>query len=201
MADNLRIVPGSGTEPLFATDDVAGVHYARAKLDGGPDSVAAPILGDSTYGLDVDVTRLPQPGASQVSAVSASVSSVVIVPPNLLRYGLTVWNDSTSVLYLKCGAGASVTSATIVVPAQGFYVVPYPVYTGALYGAWVSASGFARITETSYADIIVPVDPYGVGAYGAGAYGSGPYGGTYTAPAAPTGGYGDSGYGDSGYGD
>ncbi len=171
VADNLRIVPGSGTEPLFATDDVAGVQYVRAKLDGGPDSVAAPILGDSTYGLDVDVTRLPQPGAGQVSAVSASVASVTIVPVNLLRYGLTVWNDSSSVLYLKLGSGASASSATVVLQPQGFFEVPHPVYTGALYGAWATAVGAARITETSFADVTVPAGAYGAGAYGAGAYG------------------------------
>ncbi len=173
MADNLRIVPGSGTEPLLATDDVGDVQYVRAKLDGGPDSVAAPILGDSTYGLDVDVTRLPQPAGSQLSAVTASVASVEIVTVNLLRYGLTVWNDSSSVLYLKLGSAASASSASVVLRPQGFFVVPYPVYTGALYGAWASAVGAARITETSYAEVIVP---------------------------AGAGGYGDSGYGEAGYG-
>jgi len=42
MADNLTI-PASGTgtaTPVVATDDVAGVHYQRVKLDGGADGAA-----------------------------------------------------------------------------------------------------------------------------------------------------------------
>lgn len=57
MADNVAITAGSGT--TIATDDVSSVHYQRVKLDGGGDGAAAPILGDSSNGLDVDVTRLP----------------------------------------------------------------------------------------------------------------------------------------------
>lgn len=57
MADNVPVTAGSGTN--IATDDVSGVHYQRVKLDGGGDGAAAPILGDSANGLDVDVTRLP----------------------------------------------------------------------------------------------------------------------------------------------
>jgi hypothetical protein len=57
MADNIAITAGAGT--TVATDDVSGVHYQRVKLvDGTLDSSAA-IPGDATYGLDVDVTRLP----------------------------------------------------------------------------------------------------------------------------------------------
>jgi hypothetical protein len=57
MTDNIAITAGSGT--TVATDDVGGVHYQRVKLvDGTLDSPAA-IPGDATYGLDVDVTRLP----------------------------------------------------------------------------------------------------------------------------------------------
>ncbi len=56
MADNVPITAGTGTD--IATDDVGSVHYQRVKLDGGGDGAAAPILGDSSNGLDVDVTRL-----------------------------------------------------------------------------------------------------------------------------------------------
>lgn len=50
MADNVSVTPGAGT--TIATDDVAGVHYQRVKLDGGGDGAAAPItsaaLADAT---------------------------------------------------------------------------------------------------------------------------------------------------------
>jgi hypothetical protein len=56
MADNVAITAGAGTN--IATDDVSGAHYQRMKLDGGGDGAAAPIGGDATNGLDVDVTRV-----------------------------------------------------------------------------------------------------------------------------------------------
>lgn len=66
MADNVDITAGAGT--TIATDDVAGVQYQRVKLDGGGDGAAAPILGDSANGLDVDVTRCALPtGASTLA--------------------------------------------------------------------------------------------------------------------------------------
>jgi hypothetical protein len=43
MVDNVAITAGSGTD--IATDDVAGVHYQRFKLDIGGDGAAAPVVG------------------------------------------------------------------------------------------------------------------------------------------------------------
>ena len=41
MADNTTITPGTGL--TVATDDVAGVHYQRVKLDLGADGLANPV--------------------------------------------------------------------------------------------------------------------------------------------------------------
>jgi hypothetical protein len=57
MADNVNITAGSGT--VIATDDVSGAHIQVVKLADGTADSAARIPGDATYGLDVDVTRLP----------------------------------------------------------------------------------------------------------------------------------------------
>lgn len=60
MADNVTI-PASGTgtaTPVVATDDVAGVHFQKMKLDVGGDGATVPATGDVTNGLDVDVTRV-----------------------------------------------------------------------------------------------------------------------------------------------
>jgi hypothetical protein len=59
-----------------------------------------------------------------------------------------VWNDSTSILYLKFGSTASATSATVKLVADAYYELPDdPVYTGIITGIWVSATGSARVTE------------------------------------------------------
>lgn len=82
-----------------------------------------------------------------LSNVVSSASSGTILAANTARYGATIWNDSTSVLYLRLGAGtASATSCTVKVAADGYYETPYG-YTGAIVGIWASANGNARVTE------------------------------------------------------
>jgi hypothetical protein len=49
----------TGIDLTVATDDVSGSHYQVMKLAAGQEDSAARIGGDATYGLDVDVTRIP----------------------------------------------------------------------------------------------------------------------------------------------
>jgi hypothetical protein len=56
MADNLAYTPGVGA--TVGTDDVAGVHFQKIKLDLGGDGVSVPATGDAANGMDVDVTRV-----------------------------------------------------------------------------------------------------------------------------------------------
>lgn len=58
MADNVNVTEGSGK--TVATDDNDGLQYQKIKLMGGDPNSASPIMGDSTYGMDVDVTRMPE---------------------------------------------------------------------------------------------------------------------------------------------
>lgn len=81
------------------------------------------------------------------SNVAASASSVTILAANTARYGATIWNDSSVVLYLLVGTGtASTTVCTVKIPADGYYEVPYG-YTGIISGIWPSATGSARVTQ------------------------------------------------------
>lgn len=104
------------------------------------------IGGDAANGLDVDVTRLPGAPTGTLANVSGSASSVTLQASNTARKGLTIWNDSTSILYIKFGTTASATSATAKLVADAYYEVPYG-YTGIVTGIWVSATGNARVTE------------------------------------------------------
>lgn len=85
-------------------------------------------------------------GTATLTAVASSASSVTVLAANTGRLGATVWNDSTAILYLKMGATASTTSATVKLAAGAYYEVPYG-YTGILDGIWASANGYARVTE------------------------------------------------------
>jgi hypothetical protein len=73
MADNVPITAGTGTD--VATDDVAGVHYQKVKLDGGGDGATSPITGDTANGLDVDVTRLPALVAGSANIGDVDIAS------------------------------------------------------------------------------------------------------------------------------
>ena len=65
---------------------------------------------------------------------------------NAARRLAAIFNESTSVLYVKFGAAASLTSYTVQIPAGGYYEIPGS-YSGILDGIWASANGAAQVTE------------------------------------------------------
>jgi hypothetical protein len=129
-------------------------------------AAGALIGGDATDGLDVDVTRLPAlpagtnnigdvdvvslPVATSGGAanVTSSATNVTLLASNASRKGFTIFNDSTSVLYVKFGATASATSFHVKMAAGSYYESPAGVnYTGIIDGIWASANGNARVGE------------------------------------------------------
>ena len=81
------------------------------------------------------------------SSVASSATDVTILAANTARYGASVFNDSSAILYLLVGAGtSSATNHTVQVAPGAYYEVPYG-YTGILKGLWASATGSARVTE------------------------------------------------------
>ena len=94
---------------------------------------------------------VPDTIGTTCTSVAAAVADTVLAAANLNRGIVTVHNDSSSVLYLKLGTGASPTSFTVRMAPQGYYELPLGsgdrVYTGSINGYWSSASGSARVTE------------------------------------------------------
>jgi len=92
------------------------------------------------------------PGTTQatVTSVASSTSAVTLAAANANRRRLIIYNDSTAVLYVKQGSGASPTDYTFPVPSNAIVQwEPPEVWTGILTGAWASANGQARVTEES----------------------------------------------------
>lgn len=79
MADNVPITQGSGTN--IATDDVAGVHFQKVKLDMGGDGVSVPL---PAHDAAVAGTPLVIAGVSEDPADSAP-SNVVDVEGDVTR--------------------------------------------------------------------------------------------------------------------
>lgn len=80
------------------------------------------------------------------SNVASSASSVTLLASNTARLGATIFNDSTSQLYVKLGTTASITSYTVLVNSNGYYEVPFG-FNNRIDGIWSAAVGSARITE------------------------------------------------------
>lgn len=82
MADNVTI-PASGTgtaTPVVATDDVAGVHYQKVKLDVGGDGASTPVNGTIPVSGTVTVTEpvsVDDNGGSLTVDGSVSVTGVL----------------------------------------------------------------------------------------------------------------------------
>ena len=81
--------------------------------------------------------------------VASSITNVNLLALNNLRKGLLMFNDSSSVCYVKLGTTASTTSYTFQMSPNSLYVMTLPVYTGNIDAIWVTANGFMRITELS----------------------------------------------------
>ena len=86
---------------------------------------------------------------ANVTNVSDSATVQTILAANGNRLGFVIANDSTSVLYLKCGAAATTTDWTWMLLAdETIDHVDDFIYTGPVTGIWsANASGYAHVTE------------------------------------------------------
>lgn len=88
-----------------------------------------------------------RPGTSSVVQVASSDENITLKAANAIRLGLTIFNDSTAILYVKFGTTASAADYTVKIAAGGFFEMPFPCYTGKIDGLWAAEDGNAYITE------------------------------------------------------
>lgn len=86
---------------------------------------------------------------STVTRVTSSATVVTLKAANTSRRGLYIFNESTSLVYIKFGSTATSTDYTVRVAAGGYFELPTPVYNGIVTGIWASANGAAQVTEVS----------------------------------------------------
>lgn len=115
-------------------------------LSDGEDSA---LNVDSSGNLKVNITTNTgsSGSTSTVTQVTSSATNVTLQAANTSRKELIIYNDSTSILYIKFGATASSTSYTLPIPSQEGIIEDR--YTGRVDGIWVSANGNAYVTEVS----------------------------------------------------
>jgi hypothetical protein len=82
------------------------------------------------------------------SPVASSASSVTLMNANANRRSLTIFNNSSAILYVCFGATATQVGAKFAIGVGGFYEMPTgQIYTGVISGIWASANGNASIYE------------------------------------------------------
>lgn len=174
-AGSQSIVPASDADMAKDTTLVA-LSAVIGKQDDAPQTSAGAIAtlmaflkGCVTYlgTLSSKLDRLPtalgpqahtgslsvvpaQSGTSTVSAVTAATASTLLRGATTARKSLTIFNDSTSTMYVLFGSGAaSPTNCSVLLfPGDTLFIGPGE-YQGALTGIWTAAGGAARITEVT----------------------------------------------------
>jgi hypothetical protein len=122
---------------------------ARIEVTGAGQAEIAEVknagLPGDAYGI---VTRpIQQCSTRTVTRVAASTTVVTLAAANTTRTGLIVYNESTSVLYLKFGATATTTDYTVQIPPSGYWWMDMPIDPVIITGIWTNTVGAAQVTE------------------------------------------------------
>lgn len=118
---------------------------------------AAPTVGQKTMANSLPVAiasdQNTAANAATLANVAGSAASVTLLAANTARISATIFNDSTSILYVKFGTTASTSSFTVRLVPNAYYEVPVgrdgKIYNGRIDGIWASATGNARVTEVA----------------------------------------------------
>jgi hypothetical protein len=147
---------GDITRDILSDNQGRLIIVGAAADDSAPSG--SPVLAGGWDGANVQIFKLDNNGALQVSEVKASeatlyetvatTSSASLLASNVAREGAIVFNDSNKFLYVKLGASASTSSFTAKIAPQAQYIVPAG-FTGEISGIWndAAAVGKARTTE------------------------------------------------------
>ena len=141
----LPVTDNGGSLTVDGTVAVSNFPATQNVADGGG-SLTVDGTVTANAGTGTFTTKETRSATGTASNVSGSATSVTLLASNANRLGATFYNDSTAILYLKCGATASTTSFTVKLFAEDFYELPAN-YTGIVDGIWASATGAARVTE------------------------------------------------------
>lgn len=157
-------VTGTVTVSLAAgtnTNEVVGDAAEDAALAGNPvrTGIRASRAVPTAMSADGDVVTpwgdregrqivRENSGTATETQVSDTATSATLLAANTQRIGCSIQNDSSAVLYIKCGTTASATDYTARLVQYSYWEAPYG-YTGRIDGIWASdpGDGAARITE------------------------------------------------------
>ena len=146
-----RLISAAGAmKTVGVSIDVDG-NEAIITGNGSVGGDASAAKQDEQTALLTTISNNAGGGSTLVSDTPTSVSSLAatqtLIAANANRRSLTIFNNSTAILYVGFGASATRVGAKVPVGAGGFYEMPQPIYTGVISGIWASANGNASIYE------------------------------------------------------
>lgn len=167
----LDILDGAGVAKTIKTTVSAGDHVTHHNVDSSalPTGAATeatlatmltlsgfqarvPTLGQKAMSGSVSITPptdhpvFKAPSTATHTNVAGAAADTQLLASNGSRLGFVVYNDSSAILYLKYGTGASSTSFITALAAGASWTDPFQ-WTGVVNGQWASATGSARVTE------------------------------------------------------
>lgn len=105
---------------------------------------------DQLLSLLTDIKGLMVTNSVTQSEVTAGTVSQLLKASNSNRTGLQIHNNGTANLYINLGTVAATDNYTDrPIEANAYWEMPFPIYTGNIYGIWDTANGYATITEFS----------------------------------------------------
>jgi hypothetical protein len=143
------VTANAGTGPWPVTDNggTLSVDDAGGSLtvDGSVSVSNFPATQAVTGNVTSTTSRA---GTGTATSVASTVTTnTTILAANAARFGASIYNESTAVLFLLLGAGTeSATVYTLQMAAGSYYETPFG-FTGIIKGHWASANGSARIVE------------------------------------------------------
>jgi len=136
----------SGSLPISAS--FAGFIDPGGLLQGAHvDNFGSLIVTGSVGIAGVVDTRQASAIAVVSFVTSSAVQSITFAVLNTARLGLTIYNDTNKILYLKLGTSASLNDYTTQLAKDDYYELPFG-YTGRIDGiSQAVATGVVRVTE------------------------------------------------------
>lgn len=150
MATLIGIPPYAGADKVdVSLEPITTLNGAAVTLQHGQrfifalrqsPGVAVDLPGDATFGLDVDVTRMPRATATAMTLVPVNaVNGVQLVAANANRTGLKIYNDASSRMRIKYASGTPVVAPfTAPIPPDGYWEMPV-LNTTAITAIWDAA--------------------------------------------------------------
>lgn len=137
---------GGGT-PHDSVDSGNPLKIGGKARSTAPTAVAASDRVDGYFDLQGRQIVAAKSATSTLTSVAGNASSTSLLAANTARIGATLYNDSTSICYVRLeAAAASSSNFAVKMQPEAYYEVPFG-YTGELRGIWASATGNMRVTE------------------------------------------------------